>query len=118
MSNPTRKARLALAIVAALLALPTASASAAAPAGDEYVLEIPGVRQTDAGPVAAAEESGGGAGGVQRGVVGENDPPASPLSALGDAIAAVPASLSVAVAALLALALTAGRRRPVAHSSR
>ncbi len=54
MIRPTlREAWLAIAIVAALAAAP-AAATAAVPASDEYVLEIPGVRQTDSGPVAGA----------------------------------------------------------------
>ena len=92
MDRPTRrKARLALAIVAALVAAAgRRPARAAAPADDEYVLEIPGVSQTesnvneDSGTIgtSARHDHGGGRGGagsgVQRGVVGEADAPADP----------------------------------------
>src|SRR4029079_6695594 len=48
MDRPTRtKARLALAIVATLIAVPPPAATPAAPADDEYVLQFPGVSQTD-----------------------------------------------------------------------
>ena len=116
MDRPTRpKARLTLAIVAALILVPAPAASAA-PASDEYVFQLPGVHQTDntAAPDARAGAAPGH--GVQRGVVGETDPPAGPLAALGDALDATPTSIAVGLAALLALALaTMLRRRSVAH---
>jgi hypothetical protein len=121
MNRPTRwKARLALAIVAALVIVPAAVAEASAPAGDEYVLELPGVRQSDsavnAGP--AGGRSGGGSG-IQRGVVGETDEPADPLAALGDALGAIPTAIVAGLAILLALALLAvPARRPAPHGSR
>ncbi|MFN8114143.1 MAG: hypothetical protein U0R51_13215 [Solirubrobacterales bacterium] len=120
MIRPTRRqASLALAIVAALCAAP-AAALAAAPASDEYVLEIPGVRQTESGPVAGAATGDGDAGdGVQRGVVAEQDTPSTPLAALGDALAGFPAAFAVgllALAAIVALAVSASR--PTPHSPR
>ena len=122
MDRPTRrKARLALAIVATLVVLPVPSATAAAPADDEYVLQFPGVSQTDnnvnQAPTRAGEGKGatGGGSGIQRGVVGETDAPPTPLAAAGDALTGFPASLLIGVALLLATALAAAgarRRRP------
>jgi hypothetical protein len=120
MDRPTRrKARLALAIVAALVVLPVPAATAAAPADDEYVLELPGVSPTDNNLSQTAAHDGngvaGGGSGTQRGVVGETDAPPTPLAAAGDALAALPASLLVGAALLLAtaiLAAAARRRRP------
>lgn len=119
MDRPTRrKARLALAIVAALVALPVTTAGAAAPADDEYVLEIPGVSQSDSGagetPARHGDGSGTTAGGsrIQRGVVGEAEAQPTPLAAAADALAAIPASLLIGVALLLATGLIAfGARR-------
>lgn len=119
MDRPTRpKARLTLAIVAALILAPAPAASAA-PASDEYVFQLPGVHQAD--DTVAPSGRGGTMSGhsVQRGVVGETDLPAGPLAALGDALGAIPASIAVGLAALLALALaTMFRRRPTAHDLR
>lgn len=108
MIRPTRwKAGLALAIVAALAAVPAAPALAAPPAGDEYVLEIPGVRDNASGPVAAAPAASPTAGeNVQRGVVGESDSPSSPLAALGDALGSIPASVLTGLIVLLGLAVS------------
>ena len=119
MNLPTRrKTRLAVAIVAALVAAPAPAALAAAPAGDEYVLEIPGVRQTDAA-VTQTAGSGAGGDGIQRGVVGEIDTPATPLGALADTLTATPASIVAWLLALLAAAaLVAIGRRPVVRGSR
>lgn len=123
MNRPTRfKARLALAIVAALAAVPT-PAIAAVPAGDEYVLEIPGVRPTGGGSVAvprATDFRASGRGDAQRGVVGETDEPSSPLAALGETIGSVPRSLALGVAAFAALALLVAPplRRPVPDGPR
>jgi hypothetical protein len=123
MIRPTRrKAWLAIAIVAALSAVP-AAASAAAPASDEYVLQFPGVRQTDSGPVAdanpapATKDAGDG---VQRGVVGEQETPSTPLGALGDAMTGLPVAFTVGLAALAAIvaALALSRRRPIAPAPR
>ncbi len=119
MNLPTRpKTRLTVAIVAALVVAPAPAALAAAPAGDEYVLEIPGVRQADAA-VTTTAGSGSGGDGIQRGVVGETDTPATPLGALGDTLTATPASIVAWLLALLAAAaLVAIVRRPVARGSR
>lgn len=112
MIRPTRTtARLALAIVAALAALP-AGAAAAPPAGDEYVLEIPGVKPTGGSVVSENEESAGSVGGgIQYGVAGESTTPAGPLAALGDSLRAVPASMAVGLGAVLTLLLIGGIRR-------
>ena len=108
MDRPTRrKAGLALAIVATLAAVP-APASAAPSAGDEYVLEIPGVRQAEnLGTESAGERSERTptVARVQRGAVGETDPAGSSLAALGSTAAATPTSLLVGIVALVALAL-------------
>ena len=101
--------------------LPIPAAMAAAPADDEYVLEIPGVSQTDSNVNQAPAHGGDGNGattggsGIQRGVVGETDATPTPLAAAGDALAALPASLLVGAALLLVAALLAAgtrRRRP------
>jgi len=122
MDRPTRrKARLALAIVATLVVLPVPAATAASPADDEYVLQFPGVSQTDSNVNQAPARAGDGNGattggsGIQRGVVGETDGTPTPLAAAGDVLAALPASLLVGAALLLATALLAAgtrRRRP------
>ena len=120
MICPTRrKAWLAIAIVAALTAAPTA-ASAAATASDEYVLEIPGVRQTDNGSVAGTTAPPNDAGdGVQRGVVGEQDAPSTPLAALGDALSAFPAAFAAGLLALAAIvALSVSSRPSTPHGTR
>jgi hypothetical protein len=124
MSSPTgRKARLALAIVAALIALPVQASGAAAPADDEYVLKLPGVTQSESNvndsgtnETSARHDQGGGgdsaAVGIQRGAVGEADAPPTPLVAAGDALTAVPASLLIGAGLLLVTALiAAGARR-------
>ena len=122
MDRPTRtKARLALAIVATLIVLPVPAATAAAPADDEYVLQFPGVSQTDSNVNQAPAHGGDGNGattggsGIQRGVVGEADVPPTPLAAAGDALAGFPVSLLIGAALLLVAALLAAgtrRRRP------
>ena len=119
MIRPTgTKAWLAIAIVAALSAVP-AVASAAAPASDEYVLEIPGVRQTDTGPVANATPATDAGDGVQRGVVGEQETSSAPLAVLGDALSGFPVAYTVGLAALAAIAaLGLSRRRPIVHGPR
>lgn len=111
-----------LAIVASLAAAPATANADAPAAGDEYVLELPGVRQTEGSAV------GGGGEGIgpvprtdsrQLGVVGETDPPASPLAASVEAASAIPASLLTGFAALLAVAIAAAAlRRPVARRLR
>lgn len=119
MDRPTRrKARLALAIVAALVALPVPVAGAAAPADDEYVLEVPGATQADTGarqiPTRPGDATGPTAAGsgIQRGVVGETDAQPTPLAAAADALAAIPASLLIGAVLLLATVLVgAGVRR-------
>ena len=120
MNLPTRpKTRLTVAIVAALVVAPAPAALAATPAGDEYVLENPGVHQIETGPVTTTAGSGSGGDGIQRGVVGETDTPATPLGALGDTLTATPASIVAWLLALLAAAaLVAIVRRPVARGSR
>jgi hypothetical protein len=112
MDRPTRrKARLALAIVATLIVLPVPAATAAAPADDEYVLQFPGVSQTDSNVNQAPAHAGGGSG-IQRGVVGEADVPPTPLAAAGDALAGFPVSLLIGAALLLVTAIgAAGVRR-------
>ncbi|GIK77001.1 MAG: hypothetical protein EDQ89_03170 [Acidobacteria bacterium] len=123
MDLPTRlTAGLALAIVASLAAAPAQAGAEAPAAGDEYVLELPGVRQSEG---SAAGGGGEGIGPVSRtdsrqlGVVGETDAPASPLAASAEAAGAIPTSLLAGLAALVALALatvtlrlTDARRRP------
>jgi hypothetical protein len=101
-------AGLALAIVATLAAVP-AQASAAASAGEEYVLELPGVRQAHSLGVNSAGEPPDRAPRIseQLGVVGETDTPGSPLASLGDAAGAIPASLLAGLAAAVGLTLLA-----------
>ncbi len=123
MDLPARRTTgLALAIVASLAAAPAAATADAPAAGDEYVLELPGVRQSEGSAV------GGGGEGIgpvartdsrQLGTVGETDAPASPLAASAEAASTIPAPLLAGLAALLALALAAAtlrhpgaRRRP------
>ncbi len=118
MNHPTRwKGRLALAIVAALVAAPASPAPAAAPAGDEYVLDLPGGGQTESTGVNTASGAGDR---EQRGVVGEADPPATPLAALGATAGSMPAPLLVGLTALLVLAIIAalGRRRATSRGTR
>ena len=122
MDRPTRrKARLALAIVATLVVLPAPAATAAAPADDEYVLQYPGVSQTDSNvnqapaPAHTGKSATAGGSGIQRGVVGETDDPPTPLAAAGDALTGFPASLLIGAALLLLTALFAvavRRRQP------
>ena len=115
MDRPTHPvARLMSAIVASLAALASLfgavlapAALAGAPANDEYVLEIPGIRQS---PTDSVAQSATGAksqvtGGPRQGVVGENDPPSSPLDSLLSTLGSVPAPLIVGLAALIAIAL-------------
>lgn len=118
MNRPTRrKAWLALAIVAALTAVPAAAAAAPA-AIDEYVLDLHGVRQVDSGPVAAAAAGAVDRGDdVQRGVVGEREAPPSPLASLGDTLGGLPPAIVVGLLALLGLLLLA-RPRPIPHAQR
>lgn len=119
MESPIRrKAWLALAIVAALTAVP-AGATAAPPASDEYVLEIPGVRQAESGPVGGEAAPSPAGDGVQRGVVGEGNGTGSPLAALGDSLTAMPASIFAGIVALLAILLLGiARRHPDPNGSR
>lgn len=121
MDRPTRwKARLASAIVAALVMVPAPAAQASAvPAGEEYVLQLPGVPQSNS--TVNSQPTGGSvaSGGIQRGVVGESAEPAGPLAALGDALAAIPAAIVAGIAALLVLALLAiPLRHLTPHGSR
>ena len=119
MNRPTgRNARLALAIVAALIFLPVQAAQAADPAVDEYVLEPPGVSQSESSVNEAPADHGdrgnatGGGSSIQRGVVGETEAPPTPLAAAGDTLSATPSSLLIVGALLLAVALvTAGAHR-------
>ena len=125
MSRPTgRNARLALAIVAALITLQAQAAQAADPADDEYVLKLPGVTQSESSvsePPAHHGDRGNATGGgssIQRGVVGETEAPPTPLAAAGDTLSAIPASLLIGGALLLAVGLvTAGARRHRAPST-
>jgi len=117
MDHPTRrKAGLALAIVATLTAAPAHAIADAPAAGDEYVLEIPGVRQSEnAGIGTGGAANGDRAAPEQLGVVGETDPPPRPLGALADAAGAIPGALLAGFAALIALAVAASvlhRRKP------
>jgi hypothetical protein len=109
MDHPTRRtAGLALAIVAALASAPAQAAAAGPAAGDEYVLEIPGVRQSESSAIGGGGERIGRvsvAGSEQLGVVGEADSPASPLAASADAASAVPVPLVLGLATLIGLAL-------------
>lgn len=122
MELPSRRtAGLVLAIVASLAAAPAEVNADAPAAGDEYVLELPGVRQTEGSAVGGGGE---GIGPVSRtdsrqlGVVGEVDPPASPLAASAEAASAIPTSLLTGFAALLVVALAATLRRPDARRLR
>lgn len=122
MISPTqKKAWLALAIVATLTsATIPAAASAAATASDEYVLEIPGFRETSngltAGSTSPRDRSGDG---IQRGVVGEQDPPATPLATLGDALSTFPSVYATGLLTLAAFAvISVFRRRPPSHATR
>jgi len=117
MELPTRRtAGLALAIVASLAAAPGPATADTPAAGDEYVLELPGVRESqgsavggggeEIGPVARTDSR-------QLGVVGETDAPVSPLAESAEAASAIPMSLLAGLAALLAVALATAllRRR-------
>ena len=120
MICPTRrKAWLAIAIVAALTAVP-ATASAAATASDEYVLEIPGFRQANNGLAAGSAATANDAGDdIQRGVVGEQDPPPTPLATLGDAVSSFPGAFAAGLLALAAIALLSiSSRRSSSHATR
>ena len=116
MDRPTHwQARLSVAIVAALVAASAVAASpalAAATATDEYVLEFPGVGVTDNASIAAEDGRDRGRTAPQQGVVGEADPPASPLASGIAMIGSAPAPLLIGLAAVLALAAAAvaGRR--------
>ncbi|HET6831577.1 MAG TPA: hypothetical protein VFH44_09545 [Solirubrobacterales bacterium] len=123
MDHPTRRtAGLALAIVAALAATPAQATAAGAPsAGEEYGLEIPGVRQSESPSLADRKqpEPDHEAELAQLGVVGEGDDAAAPLGVLGNAVSAVPPSLAAGLAALIALALAvAALRRPDHRTAR
>ena len=113
MDRPTGwKARPRPAIVAAVAALIAALALAPASfaaeaATDEYVLEIPGARQSQSSSTIDTA-TGGGYGGEQLGVAGEANPPQSGLDSLISALAALPTALLVAIAILIGLVL-AGR---------
>ena len=116
MDRPTHsQARLRIAIVAALVAASAVAAPpalAAATATQEYVLEFPGVSGTDNAPVAAEDGRDRGRTEGQQGVVGEADPPTSPLASGIAMIGSAPAPLLIGSAAVLALvAATATRRR-------
>ncbi len=122
MDRPTHsKARLTLAIVATLTGLSALStvvapaALAEPPAGEEYQLEIPGVRQNPSNtPVEAAATSGSSGDGTQRGVVGEAAPPDTGLESVVAALGSTPAALLFGLAALVAVALL---RNPLASRS-
>jgi hypothetical protein len=122
MDRPTHsKARLTLAIVATLAALSALStliapaALAGPPAGEEYQLEIPGVRQNPSNtPVEAAATSESSGDGIQRGVVGEAAPPDTGLESVVAVLGSTPAALLFGLAALLAIALL---RTPLASRS-
>jgi hypothetical protein len=123
MDRPTHSvARLTTAIVAASAALAamfaalvlTPRALAEAPANDEYVLEIPGVRlspTTSAGESATAPATAA-SNAPRLGVVGETDPPSSPLDSMISTLGSVPGALLAGLAALVALALAAPLTRP------
>ena len=94
--------------VAALgFALPCSSAPAAtAPAGDEYTLEVPGLRDgklQNAGLTGSPEP---GATQVQAGVSGETGPSASPLDSARTALLGGPGAIALS---LMALALLMAR---------
>jgi hypothetical protein len=115
MNRPTQpKARLRIAIVAALVAVsavPAAPALAAATAADEYVLEYPGVGGTDNASISVEDGRDRGRTPAQEGVVGEAESPSSPLASGIAMIGSAPASLLIAVAAVLALAAAMARGR-------
>ncbi len=125
MDRPTHSvARLTPAIVAALTALVHLSIVAAVsppaalaetPATDEYVFQIPGVRQN---PTDSAVQSATGAdarpSGPRQGVVGELDPPSSQLDSAVSALGSIPGALLAGFCALIALALLG----PFAHRVR
>lgn len=135
MDRPTHSvARLTPAIVAALAALASTLAAAAvlvpealadAPANDEYVLEIPGVRQSptdSAGQSATSSRATDASAGPRQGVVGETDPPSSQLDSLLSALGSAPGALLAGFAALVAIALLALKSplaiRRTAHGAR
>jgi len=136
MDRPTHPvARLTPAIVASLAALVSAvslaapatfatSALADAPANDEYVLQLPGVRQSpsDSPGESATSSRTPRTNGPRQGVVGETEPPSSGLDSLGSALGSVPGALLAGLAVLVAIALCArlahvGGRR-TAHEAR
>jgi hypothetical protein len=108
------RAGLTLAIVAIASLIPmavmTAVASAEA-AGDEYVLEVPGISNDSAAGGSGAAAPMIGANSDQVGVVGENAPPSSPLDALGSALSETPlvAGLLIALIAVAGLVLVASK---------
>lgn len=122
MNRPTHwQARLSVAIVAALVAASAVTASpalAAATATDEYVLEVPGVGGTDNVSIAAEDGRDRGRTAPQQGVVGEADPPTSPLASGIAMIGSAPAPLLIGSAAVLALAAATATRRRTAIGRR
>jgi len=120
MDRPThREARLTGAIVATAVALIAtfavlipASAGADPSADEEYVLELPGARQS-ANETPTASTSGGDRSTLQRGVSGEGEPPQSELAALVSTLDDSPGSVAaglVLLAALCALIAAAATR--------
>jgi hypothetical protein len=123
MDRPTHsQARLRIAIVAALVAASAVAAPpalAAATATDEYVLEVPGVGGTDNVSVTTEDGRDRGRAEGQEGVVGEAEPPASPLASAVAMIGSAPAPLLIGAAALLvALVAAAVTRRRSATGRR
>jgi len=121
MNRPTHsQARLRIAIVAALVAasaIPAPPAIAAASAADEYVLEFGNVGTTDNAP-ASSDGRDRGQTPAQQGIVGEADPPASPLASGIAMIGSAPASLLIGAMALLALVAAMVTRRRTAVGRR
>lgn len=102
----------AVALIATFATLTPPAARAEAPADDEYVLQLPGARQSVNGsPASAAEDVASG--GLQRGVAGETDPPERGFALLGSTIDDAPGSAAAGLAVLIGLGLltVAARRR-------
>jgi hypothetical protein len=122
MNRPTHsKARLRIAIVAALVAASAVAAPpalAAATATDEYVLEAPGVGGTDNVSVTTVDGRDRGRTEGQQGVVGEASPPDSPLASGIAMIGSAPAPLLIVAAALLAFVAAVVTRRRTAIGRR
>jgi hypothetical protein len=116
MNRPTHsQARLRIAIVAALVAASAVAAPpalAAATATQEYVLDVANVGTTDNTSAAAEDGRDRGRAPAQQGIVGEAEPPASPLASGIAMIGSAPAPLLVGIAAalVLAVAMVTGRR--------